>query len=76
MDLLVASVGPLTGAVEAIAASLGAGLVIGAFVGGFEVGLLTGKRHKSERDAVTGSYIGGVISLVIPTIDMVVKSFV
>jgi len=37
---------------------------------------LTGERQKSERDAVTGSYIGGVISLVILAIDMVVKSFV
>jgi hypothetical protein len=74
--LAVASVGPLTSLVEAVAASIGSGAVIGGFLGGIEGGLSRRPRAESERRAVVGSYGGGVASLAFLAIDIVRKHFV
>jgi len=69
-------VGPLTGAVEAVATSIGSGVVIGGFFGGIESGLSPPSPIGLERKAALGSYAGGFVSLVLLLADIVWKHFV
>jgi hypothetical protein len=76
MDLLSASVGPLTGAIETVAASIGSGAVIGGFFGGIEGGLLPRPRNQAERNAVIGTYVGGFVALAFLGADILRERFV
>jgi len=76
MDLLLASVGPLTGAAEAVASSIGSGVVIGGFFGGTEVGPSPRSYGRLQRRAALGSYAGGFLSLLLLLADIVGKHFV
>jgi hypothetical protein len=56
---LLSSAGPATSVIESLASSIGAGLVVGGFVGGLRGFLLTRSRSQSEEQALKGSYLGG-----------------
>jgi hypothetical protein len=75
-DVLLASIGPVTSFVEAVAGSIGSGLLIGGFLGGIGGGLLGRLKPGSERKALTGSYIGGLVSLGTLAIDILMRRFV
>jgi hypothetical protein len=75
-DVLFAAVGPLTNFVEAVAGSIGSGVLVGGFLGGMESGLLGRPRRGSERKALMGSYIGGFASLAALAIDILMRHFV
>ena len=76
MSRLLASAGPTTAVFEALASTIGAGLVVGGFIGGL-VSFLSGRsRPRSEKAALGSSYAGGVLGLLLLAIDILEKHFV
>jgi hypothetical protein len=67
---LFSSSGPATGVFESLASSIGAGLVVGGFVGGVRGLLVSRLRHVSEEGAVVGGYVGGAVGLALLLIDI------
>jgi hypothetical protein len=61
---------------EALAASIGSGLVVGGFIGGASMLAWTRSRTASEKWALIGGYVGGLAALILLAIDMVEKRFV
>jgi hypothetical protein len=76
MPGLLASAGPATTAFEALASTIGAGLVIGGFVGGLASFLSGRSRLRSEKAALGSSYAGGLSGLLLLAIDILRKHFV
>lgn len=76
MPDLFASTGPLTGAFEQIATSIGSGIVVGSFAAGLGSIVWNGSRRDSEEVALIGGYVGGLVAMVSLAIDMLVKRFV
>jgi hypothetical protein len=73
MTSLVASAGLFTGGLEAVATSIGAGILVGSFAFGVR-GLATGTpKEVSEGKAVTGGYVGGTTALFLLVIDILRK---
>lgn len=73
---LFASIGPATSLLQALASSIGGGLVVGGFLGGV-AGFLSGRSlDRSERGALKGSYLGGAGGLLTLAFDIVWKPFV
>ena len=68
---MIASVGPATSIVEALATSIGSGFVVGGFVAGLVGFARTGGRIPSERSALIGSYLGGTFALGLLAFDIV-----
>ncbi len=66
----------ITQVLEALAASIGSGLVVGGFVGGAASFAWTRSRTMSEKWALIGSYAGGLAALASLAIDMMGKRFV
>jgi hypothetical protein len=66
----------ITRGFEALAASIGSGLVVGGFVGGAGSFARTRSRRVSEKWALIGSYLGGLAALISLAIDIVGKHFV
>jgi hypothetical protein len=66
----------ITRGFEALAASIGSGLVVGGFVGGAGSFAWTRSRRVSEKWALFGSYVGGLAALTSLAIDIVEKRFV
>lgn len=66
----------VTRVLEALAASIGSGLVIGGFIGGAGSFAWTRSRTVSEEWALIGGYVGGLVALASPAVDIVVKRFV
>jgi hypothetical protein len=73
---LLASAGPTTAFLEALASLIGAGLVVGGFVGGLASLLIDQPRSESERMALNGGYVGGAFGLGLLAIDILGKHFV
>jgi hypothetical protein len=73
---LLADIGPATSVFKALAGSVGAGLVVGGFVGGASALVVNRSRSTSEQNAVTGGYVGGAFALLLLLIDILMKSFV
>jgi hypothetical protein len=73
---IFASAGPVTGAFQELAASIGSGLVVGSFAVGAGSFVSSRSREQSERSAVTGGYSGGGVALVLLGFDIVRKYFV
>jgi hypothetical protein len=73
---LFASVGAATAIVEALAASIGSGLVVGGFAAGVWSVLACRSRSQIERGTMIGSYFGGSIALLAFIVDIVEKRFV
>jgi hypothetical protein len=73
---LFASAGPVTGAFQELAASIGSGLVVGSFVVGVGGFASRRSREQVERSAVTGGYSGGGVALVLLAFDILRKHFV
>jgi hypothetical protein len=71
-----AGVVSITRVLEALAGSIGSGLVIGGFVGGAGSFALTRSRTASEKWALFGSYVGGLTALISLAIDIVAERFV
>ena len=69
MLCFVASVGSATAALEALAASIGAGAIVGGFLAGLASFAVGRTLPKSEEEALRGSYLGGLIGLVALIID-------
>jgi hypothetical protein len=65
-----------TGVFEALAASIGSGLVVGGFIGGAGSFAWTRSRPMSEKWALLGSYVGGLAALISLAVDIVEKRFV
>jgi len=72
----LATAGPVTGLFEAVATTIGSGLVVGGFVGGLGGGISGRLSSESERRAVVGSYVGGLMALLALAFDILEKSFV
>jgi hypothetical protein len=73
---LFASAGVLTGVFEDLATSIGAGVVVGSFIGGI-AGLASRRsRGQTEQWTVTGSYFGGGLGLMLLAVDILRKHFV
>jgi hypothetical protein len=69
----LASTGPFTGILEAVATSIGAGIVVGGFTLGM-VGVAAGQPQKaSEAMALTGGNVGGVVGLLLLSVDILTK---
>jgi hypothetical protein len=73
---LFASAGLATSIVETLAASIGAGLVVGGFAGGVTGLVASRSLDQSERSALRSSYFGGAIGLLALGSDILVKRFV
>jgi hypothetical protein len=73
MGMTIAQIGPLTTALEAVAASVGAGIVLGGVaIGAFR--LTRGwARERIERRALTDGYLGGIVGAVAAVIDIVLR---
>jgi hypothetical protein len=71
-QILSASVGPTTAAVESIAASVAAGLLLGAFAVGALGTLCRWSAADRDRAAVHASYLGGLVTLVAIARDLVI----
>lgn len=72
----LADIGPTTGILQAMAGSIGAGLVVGGFVGGSRALVVSRSRLASEGSAFVGGYMGGAAGLFLLLVDTLVKSFV
>jgi hypothetical protein len=71
-----AEAGPLTGAFEELATSIGAGVVVGSFIAGIGA-LASGRpRNRLEQWPVTGGYLGGGLALTLLAVDILKKHFV
>ena len=68
-----AQVGPFTALFEALAAAVGAGVVLGSF--GFGVYRLTMKRPRRELEArvLVDGYIGGATAAVVVLLDLLLR---
>jgi hypothetical protein len=73
---LFASAGPLTEALGKLAASIGAGAVVGSFVGGIGAFAFSRSREQLERWPVTGGYVGGGSALFLLAVDILKEHFV
>ena len=73
---LFAEAGPLTGAVEELATSIGAGAVVGSFVAGIGAFASNRSRERLEQWPVTGGYLGGGLALALLIVDILKKHFV
>jgi len=73
---LFASAGPLTGAFEELATSIGAGAVVGSFVAGICAFASSRSRERLERWPVTGGYVGGGLALLLLVVDILKEYFV
>lgn len=68
-----AQIGPLTAAVEALAAVVGAGVLLGGFVVGAARFFTGSSRQALEVDALRGGYWGGAISFWLALADVIVR---
>ena len=69
----LAQIGPFTAVLEAVAASVGAGIVLGGVAIG-AVRLARGwARERIERHALTDGYLGGMVGAVAAVIDIVLR---
>jgi hypothetical protein len=66
----------ITRGFEALAASIGSGLVVGGFVGGAGSFARTRSRRASEKWALVEGHVGGLAALISLAIDIVEKHFV
>jgi hypothetical protein len=73
---LLASTGPWTGMLEAIATAVGCGTVIGGFAAGLVDIALGRPRAPLDRQIMIGSYVGGLVGLFLLVVDIVGKRFV
>jgi hypothetical protein len=73
---LFGSTGPLTGAFEELATSIGAGAVVGSFLAGIFAFASSRSRERLERWPVTGGYVGGGLALLLLAVDILRKHFV
>jgi hypothetical protein len=71
--MTIAQIGPLTTALEAAAASVGAGVVLGGVA--FGVGRLAAgwSRSRIERRALIDGYLGGIFGAVVAVFDLIVR---
>jgi hypothetical protein len=71
--MAVARIGPLTGILEALAAAVGAGILLG----GFTIGLcrmIAGRpRRTLEMHVLTDGYFGGAAAVIVVLLDLVVR---
>lgn len=72
----LAATGPLTGAFEELATSIGAGAVVGSFAAGIGAFASSRSRERLEQWPVTGGYLGGGLALALLIIDILEEHFV
>jgi hypothetical protein len=66
-------VGSVTAAVEALAAAVGAGMLLGGFVAG-SIGIAAGWSHPSlDRWVVLGTYFGGSVGVGLAAFDLFLR---
>lgn len=71
--MALAQIGFLTGTAEAAATAVAAGMVLGAFGAG-AVGVLGGRSPTAiESNAVTCSYLGGIVAVVLACLDLTLR---
>jgi len=71
--MVLAQIGPLTGVLEALAAAVGAGAVLGSVAAGIRGLLASWSLQKVERRALSGGYFGGAIGAVLAVVDILVR---
>lgn len=69
----LAQIGPLTGALEALATAVGAGILLGSFVTGAARYLTGSARPVLEGHALTDGYCGGIASLWLVLVDILIR---
>jgi len=71
--MALAQIGPLTTALEAAAASVGAGVVLGSVA--FGVGRLAAgwSRSRIERRALIDGYLGGIFGAAVAIFDLIMR---
>ncbi|HXS34814.1 MAG TPA: hypothetical protein VN758_13680 [Solirubrobacterales bacterium] len=69
----LAQIGPLTTMFEAVAASVGAGIVLGSVLFGAARLARGWARQRIERRALTDGYLGGVVGAIAALIDIVLR---
>jgi hypothetical protein len=71
--MALAQIGPLTSAIEAAAAVIGAAMLLGGFATGLE-GLVTRRpRYALEQRALGGAYIGGSVGCLTVLADIIFR---
>ena len=71
--MTLAGIGALTSLAETVAASIGAGMLLGGFVAG-SVGTARGRgRARLDRDVVAAGYLGGNVVAVLAAIDLIAR---
>lgn len=71
--MAVAQIGPLTNLLEALAAAVGAGVVLGSFALGTYRLTRGGSREEIEARVLMDGYVGGFASIVFVALDIVVR---
>jgi len=71
--MVIAQIGPLTAAVEALATAVGAGIVLGGFVLGVWRVLFGQPRRVREARVLTDGYVGGLSGVALVLIDMFIR---
>lgn len=71
--MVFARIGLLTAALEALAAAVGAGIVLGGFAGGIYRLLTERLRGELEARVLADGYAGGVVAILIVGIDLAVR---
>jgi hypothetical protein len=71
--MALAQIGPLTATLEAAAASVGAGVVLGSVALGVARLALGWPRHRIERRALTDGYLGGMFGAIIAVLDLLLR---
>lgn len=69
----LAQIGPLTTMLEAVAASVGAGIVLGSVSIGATRLARGWARQRIERRALTDGYMGGMVGAIAAVIDIVLR---
>jgi hypothetical protein len=73
LNMAVAQIGPLTSAFEALAAVVGAGIVLGGFASGVYRLAATRPRDELETRVLPDGYAGGVVAILVVLIDLAVR---
>jgi hypothetical protein len=71
--MAIAQVGPLTGAAEAMAAAVGAGVLIGGVAAGIRGLVRKSPRLEIEGDALSAGYAGGGVGAVLILADLILR---
>jgi hypothetical protein len=71
--VLLSQIGPLTSLMESVAAAVGAGALLGAFLIGAYGSFSGWSRGELEARAISDGYAGGVLATLFVVLDLVIR---